>query len=126
ASQSHGLLVDDEQVRVEDLRRMLDDRRPHRQRLADIEVQIERRVVAVAQLDDAGHAHEVDARAKVEAADDRRAGEDQDGELLVALDQCMRDRAAAAQVAEPEGVVAVDEYATILAARSHTAAPSLK
>src|SRR5439155_19611499 len=87
----------------------------------DVEVQVERRVLAVTQLDHAGHAHEVDARAEVEAADDRRARQDQDRELLVALDQRVRDRAATAQVAEAEGVMAVNEYAAILALRSHTA-----
>jgi hypothetical protein len=60
-----------------------------------------------------GHAHEVDARAEVEAADDRRARQDQDGELLVALDERVRDGAAPAQVAEAEGVMAVDEYAAV-------------
>ena len=79
----------------------------------DVEVQVERGVLAVAQLDHARHAHEIDARAEVEAADDRRARKDQHRELLVALDQRVRDRAAAAQVAEAERVVAVDQYAAV-------------
>src|SRR6185503_21310390 len=43
--------------------------------------------------------------------------------LLVALYERVRDRAAAAQVAEAERVVAIDEYAAIFARCSHT--PSL-
>ncbi|MNC95506.1 hypothetical protein D3C83_126480 [compost metagenome] len=56
---------------------MLDDRFAHAQRFLDIDQQVERGVFAVAQLDDAGNAHEVDAAAEVEAADQRRAGQDQ-------------------------------------------------
>ena len=121
--EADGLLVDDEQIRVENFGRVLDDRRAHRQHLGDVEVQVERRVLAVTQLDHAGHAHEVDARAEVEAADDRRARQDQDRELLVALDQRVRDHAAAAQMAEAERVMTVNEYAAILALRSHTTPP---
>src|SRR5262245_2031217 len=125
AAQPDRLLVDDEHVGRELLCGVLDDGGAHRHRLADVEVQVERRVLAVAQLDHAGHAHEVDARAEIEAADDRRAGEDQDRELLVALDQRVRDRPAAAQVAEAEGVVAVDEYAAIVPPGPHGAPPLL-
>jgi hypothetical protein len=123
AAQPDGLLVDDEHVGLESLGGVLDDRSAHRHRLADVEVQVERGVLAVPELDHAGNAHEVDARAEVEAADDRRARKDQDGELLEALDQRMREGAAAAQVAEAEGVVAVDEYAAIVPSVPHGAPP---
>ena len=96
---------------VEDLRRVPDDRGAHRQRLFGRHVQVERRVVADAQFDHARHAHEIDPGAEVEAADDRRAGEDQHREVAAPADQRMRDRAAAAQMAEPEAVMAVDEDA---------------
>jgi hypothetical protein len=39
--------------------------------------------------------------------------------VLEAIDQRMRDRATAAQVAEPEGIMAVDEYPTVLAPGLH-------
>ena len=90
---------------------MPDDRGADRQRLANVEVKVERGVLAVAQLDDAGHAHEVDARLEVEAADDRRTRDDQDRKVLVLLDQEMGDRPTAPQMAEAHRVVRIDEYA---------------
>src|SRR5262249_32473793 len=71
----------------------------------------ETRIVAVAELDDAGDANEVDASPEAEAADDRRAGQDQDVQLLVLPDQGVGDGAATAEMPEPEGVMAVDEDA---------------
>src|SRR5262249_16200094 len=102
-----------------------DDRGAQRERLGDVEVQVERRVLAVAQLDHARDAHEIDARAEVEAADDRRAGEDQDRELLEAVDERVREGAAAAEVAEAERVVAVDEYAAVRTPAPHRPLPQL-
>ena len=110
AAQAQRLLVDDEDVGIEDVRGVMDDRAADLQRLIDVDMQVEGGVVAVAQLDDAGDAHEIDPGAEVEAADDRRARHDQDRELLVLLHQGMRDGAAAPQMPETEGVVAVDQY----------------
>src|SRR5437870_10174072 len=93
----------------------MDDLAAHRQRLVGIDMQAERGIVAVAQLDDAGDADEIDPGAEVEAADDRRPGQDEDGDVLVVLDQGMGDGPAAAQVAEAEGVVAVDQNARAVA-----------
>ena len=70
--ESQRLLVDDEDVGIEHLRRVADDRRAHLEHLLDIDVQVERRVFAVAQLDHARHADEIDPRTEIEAADDRR------------------------------------------------------
>src|SRR5882672_11172036 len=124
AAQPDRLLVDDEQVRREDLGGVLDDRGAQQQRFGDVEVQVERRVLPVAQLDHAGDAHEVDARAEIEAADDRRAGQDQDRELLEAVDQRVRQGTAAPQVAEAKGVMAVDEYAAVSPPAPHGTPPS--
>jgi hypothetical protein len=45
------------------------------------------RIDAVAQLDHPRHAHEIDPRPIIEAADDRRARQDQRRKVLVILDQ---------------------------------------
>ena len=115
AAQAQRLLVDDEQVRVEDFRRVLDDRRPHRERLFGVDMQVQRDVVAIPKLDDPGDAHEVDTGTKIEAADDRRPRKDQHGRIAPGLDQVMRDRSASAEMAEPKRVVAVDQYASMIA-----------
>src|SRR5207248_6613515 len=70
AAQSQGLLVDDQQVGIEDVCRVANYRRAHRQRLINVNVQIERDVFAVSELDDTRHAHKVDARTEIEAAYD--------------------------------------------------------
>ena len=111
AAQAERLLIDQEQMRIEDFGRVLDDRAAHRERLLDVEMQAERRVVAVSEFDHPWNAHEVDARLEVEAADDRRARQDQDRQLTIALHQMMGDRPATAQMAETEAVVAVDQEA---------------
>ena len=74
---------------------------------------VERGVFAIVQLDDRGNLHEVDANAIVEGAGDRRAGNDEDGQAAILLDQRMRDGPAAAQVTQPERVVAVHEDACV-------------
>ena len=120
AAQSQGLLVDDQQVRIEDVRRVANYRRAHRQRLVNINVQIERDVFAVSELDDARHAHKVDARTEIEAADDRRPGEDQNQDRGVGIDQRVCYRPTPPQVAESEAVVAVDKHPSVLTANGHT------
>ena len=70
-------------------------------------------------LDDARDAHEVDARAELVGADDRRARQDQDRDVVVGLDQGVGDRAAAAHMAEAERVVAVDQHTLGPAACGH-------
>ena len=67
----------------------------------------------MAQLDHAGHPHEIDARLEVETADDGRSRDDQDLQLRKRLGQRVRDGAATADVAQPETVVAVDEDAAV-------------
>ena len=99
-------------MRVEDVGSVLDDRAAYLERLIDVDMKLQRRVLAVAQLDDARHPHEVDPGAKIEAADDRRAGQDQHRQVTVALDERVRDRAAAAQMAEAEAVVTIDQKTT--------------
>ena len=125
AAQSQRLLVDDEDVRVEYFRRVLDDRGPHGQGLLDVDVQAERRVLAIAQLDDAGYADKIDPRPVVEVADDRRAGKDQYRHARMTLDQGMGDRPAPAQMAESERVVAVDQDPGVAAARYHDQSPAV-
>ncbi|MNT28004.1 hypothetical protein D3C72_1636590 [compost metagenome] len=73
APQPHRLLVDDEDVRLEGLCRVPDDRLAHLQRLVQLDMAIEGGVVAVVQLDDARNLHEIDACAIVEGAGNRRA-----------------------------------------------------
>ena len=124
APEPGGLLVHDEDVRVEDACRVLDDGAAQAERLLDVEMQAERGVFAVAELHHAGHPHEIDAGAEIEAADDGRAGEDQHRQVLVLRHQMMRDRPTPPQVPEPEAVVAVDENARALAP-DHAASPPI-
>ena len=109
-SQAERFLVDDEDVGREHLGGVPDDGGPHPQHLPDVHVQAERGVLAVAQLDDARHADEVDPGAEIEAPDDRRARQDEHGQRLAARHQRVRDGPAPAQMPEPEGVVAVDQH----------------
>src|SRR5262245_49101153 len=78
-----------------------------------------RLVFAIAELDDAGNLHKIDARPIVERAGDRRAGDDQDLEAPEILNQGMCDRAAAAQVTKAESVVAVHEDPRIFETPQH-------
>ena len=109
AEQSERLLVDQEEIRLEDPRRVLDDGGPEREGLLDVEVEIQARVLAVSPLDDPGHADEVDAGTEAEAPQDRGAAQDEDVELLVMGDERVGDRPAPTEVAQPERVVAVDQ-----------------
>ena len=114
ALESQRLLVHEKEIGTEALRRLVDDRRANRHRLVEIDVQSERLVFAVVQLDDTGNAHEIDARQEIEAADDRRARKNQDRDPLVSVDDRVGDRPAAAQVPEAEAVVAVNQYPCVV------------
>ena len=85
----------------------------------DVDVQTERLVFAVVQLDDAGDADEVDASPEIEAPDDRRARQDQDRQTLEAIDESVRDSPTAAQVAQAEAVVAVDQDPCVVESFDH-------
>jgi putative ABC transport system ATP-binding protein len=69
-------------------------------------------IVAAAQLDDAWHPDEVDARLEIEAADDRRTGYNEDPQLRDGLGQRMGYCPAASDMAQTETVVAVDQDAS--------------
>ena len=116
AVQAHRLLVDDEHVGLKGLRGMQDDRLPHLQRLVQVDMPLQRGIFAVPQLDDAGDLHEIDARAIVEGPGDGGARHDQHVQPAVILDQRMGDGAAASQMPQTEGVMAVHEDAGIFEA----------
>ncbi len=101
------------------LSRVANTRLTHLQRFMQVDVARHRGIFAVAQLDYARDLHEVDARPIVERAGDRGSGDDQNVEAAIILDQRMRDRAAAAQVAETERVVAIHEDTGIFQAPCH-------
>ena len=61
AAQPERLLVDDQHVGIEDVGGVADDRGTHRQRFLDVDMQVERNVFAVAQLDYAGNTYKIDA-----------------------------------------------------------------
>ena len=82
-------------------------------------MEAERDILAVAQLDDAGYAHKVNTGTKIEAADDRRTRQDQDGQRGIRLDQRMGYRAAAAQMAETKTVVAVNQHTPLMTPTGH-------
>ena len=112
-AQTEGLLVDDEDVGREHLGGVPDDGGAHPQHLGDVDVQAERGILAVSQLDDAGDADEIDSGTEIEAPDDRRARQDEHRQRLAARDERVRDGPAPAQVPEPEGVVAVDQHSGV-------------
>ena len=120
AAQSQGLLVDDQQVGIEDVRRVANDRRAHRQRLIDVNVQIERDVFAISELDDTRDAHKIDSGTEIEAAYDRRPGEDQNRDRGVGVDQRVCYGPTSPQMAESEAVVAVDKHPFVMTASGHT------
>ena len=108
AAQAQWLLVHDEEVGIENVGRVFDDRGAQGQRVFDGQRQGQGGVFAVAQLDHAGNAYEIDPAAEVEAADNRGSGEDQHTGLAVGFHEGMRDLPAAPQVAQAEGIVTVD------------------
>src|SRR3546814_7007104 len=69
---------------------MLDDLGTDLESFLDVHRQVQRGVLPVAQLDDAGNADKVHPAAEIEAADDRRSGENQDRQVLMAFHQGMR------------------------------------
>ncbi len=109
AFQAKRLLVHQEQVGPEAQRRLSDDGGAHFHRLVERDVEAERLIFAVGELDHARDPDEVDPRAEIEAADDGRAGQDQDRHALEPVDERMRNGAATTQVAEAKAVVAVDQ-----------------
>jgi hypothetical protein len=119
AAQPHRLLVDDEDVGLEGLRGMADDRLAHLQRFLDVEVTLHRGIFAVAQLDHAGDLHEVDTCAVVEGAGDGRARNDQHVQAAEILDQRVGDRPAAPEMAEAERVMTVHQDPSVFEAPHH-------
>ena len=111
AAQAERLLVDEEDVGLEDPRRLQDDGRADRHQVLDRHAGAVRLVALVGDLHDAGHADEVDVRREAEGADDRRAGDHQDRQVVAIGDERLRDRAAAPEMPEPVGIVAVDQHA---------------
>ncbi len=111
AAQAERLLVDDEQVGTVDVGGVADDAGAHLERMFDADPKVGRIVLAgVDLLDDARDAHEVDARAELVGADHGRARDDQHRHGRVGLDDGIGDGAAAAHMAETEGIVAVDQH----------------
>jgi hypothetical protein len=93
---------------------VLDDRIPHRQGLVDVDQQAQGRVVARAQLDHPRDADEIDPGAEIEAADDGRAGQDDDRHVLVLVNQGMGNGQAAPEMAQTEGIVRINKDAHVL------------
>ena len=109
AEEPERLLVDEEEVRLEHPRGVLDDRGAEGQRMIEVHVEVQARILAVPQLDDARHADEVHPGAEAEAPDDGRPRQDEDVQLPVLLDEGMGDGPAAPEMTEAERVVTVDE-----------------
>ena len=59
-TQSQRLLIDDQQVGIEDVGGMPNYRRAHGQCVVDIDVQVQRDIFAVTELDDAGDTNKID------------------------------------------------------------------
>ena len=74
-AQAERLLVDEKDVRVEDVGRVADDGTSNLQGLFNIDMQLERRVFTVPELDAARHPDEIDPGPEVKAANDRRPRE---------------------------------------------------
>ncbi len=107
------LFIYDEDVRLEGQRGVADDTGAERDRLLDIHPQLQGGVLAVLQLDDAGNTHEIYTLAEFEIPDYGRARQDQHADAWVVLHEGVGDRPAAAQMAEAEGVVTVDQDSPI-------------
>ena len=109
AAEAGRLFVDDDEVGIERHGGGKDDAGAQRRGLLDIQVQRFRDVVGIDRLDDARHADVVDAGREGEAAGDRRSGEDERRRSFQRGNQRFGDGARAAQMAEPERVVAVKQ-----------------
>ena len=112
APQPERLLVNDEKVGRKAERRLPDQGRAKRRRRVDGPMGAQGHIVAAAQLDDAWHPDEVDARLEIEAADDRRTGYNEDPQLRAGLGQRLGYCPAASEMAQTETVVAVDQDAS--------------
>lgn len=110
-AEAPGLLVHDQQIRHEAAFGGADDPGAQAHGLFQRQAQVMGGVVAVGQLHDAGEPHVVHAVREVEAPRDGRAREDQRGEARIPVHQPLRDGARAAQMAQPERVVTVQESA---------------
>jgi hypothetical protein len=111
AAQAERLLVDDKEVGPVDIGGIADDAGAHLERVFDADPKVGRVVFAgVDLLDHARDAHEIDARVELVGADHGRARDDQHRHGRVGLDDGIGNGAAAAYMAETEGIVAVDQH----------------
>jgi hypothetical protein len=104
-------VVDEDRVRAELEGRGREDRRAKARDRVFGQTQRARRVGPVGGFYDARELQQIDAANGVERRRARRAGRDQDGRLLVASGEALRDHEASAQMTEPVGVVAIEEDA---------------
>ena len=125
AFQAIGLLVDDENVRIEGFRRVLDNGGAHGKRLFGIDVQAKGGVFAVAQLDDPGDTDEIDPRLEIKASDDGGAGQNKDRQILVLLNKRVCHDHASTQMTKAKRVVAVDQDASCIFDLVHGSPPRL-
>ncbi len=93
---------------------VVDDRAAHLQGFLKIDMLVERGVFTVSELDDARDFYEIDARAIIEGACNGGAGDDQDIQAAIILNQRMGNGAASTQMSKPEGIVAVHQNACIV------------
>ena len=88
-----------------------DDAGAHFQRMLDADPEVGGVVLAgIDLLHHPRDAHEIDARAKFVGTDHRRSGQNQDRQRMVGFDDVVRDRPAAADMAEAEGVVTIEQH----------------
>ncbi len=125
AFQAVGLLVDNEDVRIEGLGRMLDNGGAHGERLLGIDMQAKRSIFPIAQLDDAGNTNKIDPCLEIKTADDGGAGENENRQVLVLLYKRVCHDHASTQMTEAKGVVAVDQDASRIFDLVHGSPPRL-
>jgi hypothetical protein len=75
---------------------------------------IVRDVLAVGLLDDAGDFHELDPGTKFKRAGNERARNDENMQSTKMLHEIVGYGAASSQMSQPEGIVAVHEYACFI------------
>ena len=112
-------LVDDQHVGTKGFSSVIDDGGTKLHHLCDVHVQAKGRILTVSELDDARYPDEIDSGSEIETADDRRPGEDQNRQVLAVRHQRVRNTAAAPEVAQTKGVVAVDQNARAFVASWH-------